>query len=198
MSLASDSTLITGYVTAEEISPVDNGCGHDWITEATAEQRGLDGYDDLDEDEAVCHLCGEESTVNERSREKNVVVDVAGAEFITDYIDPNAARPGDFNRMKIGSTTSPTAPAEGDTQLSNTVATSPTLTPTQQSTGGAEKKLVYSNTFASSTGRSSIVSLGIDTTTATGTAAQLLNRVTFSAKDNANNDLALTYELTVS
>jgi len=127
-----------------------------------------------------------------------VVVDVAGAEFITDYIDPNAARPGDFNRMKIGSTTSPSAPAEGDTQLSNTVATSPTLTPSQTSTGGAEKKLVYSNTFASSTGRSSVVSLGIDTTTATGTAAQLLNRVTFSAKDNANNDLALTYELTVS
>lgn len=198
MSFASDSTLITGFVTAEEIKPVDNGCGHDWITEETAEQRGLEGYKDLDEDEAVCHLCDEKSTVKERSREKNVVVDVAGAEYITDYIDPSAARPGDFNRMKIGSTTSPSAPAEGDTQLSNTVATSPTLTPTQRSTGGAEKKLVYSNTFASSTGRSSIVSLGMDTTTATGTAAQLLNRVTFSAKDNANNDLALTYELTVS
>lgn len=198
MSLASDSALITGFVTAEEIVPVDNDCGHDWITNATAEQRDLEGYSDLESDEAVCHLCGAESKVSDRSREKNVVVDVAGAEFITDYIDPNAVRPGDFDRMKIGSTTSPSSPVEGDTQLSNTVATSPTLTPSQTSTGGAEKKLVYSNTFASSTGRSSVVSLGIDTTTATGTSAQLLNRVTFPAKDNANNDLALTYELTVS
>jgi hypothetical protein len=196
--LAGDAALITGYVTAEEITPVDGSCGHDWITEATAEQRGLEGYSDLEEDEAVCHLCGAESEVNDRSREKNVVVDVAGAEFITDLIDPNAANPGDFDLMKIGSTASPSSPTEGDTQLSNTVATSPVLTPSQTSTGGAEKKLVYSNTFASSTGRSSVVSLGIDTTTATGAGAQLLNRVTFSAKDNANNDLALTYELTVS
>lgn len=196
--LAHESVLLKGVATAEEVEPVEHGktCNQvSWITKKKAEINNLEQYN-LEEDEAVCENCGVESTVNESSTEKNVILDQFGAEDITDLIATGSGV--SYDRMKIGSTTSPTSPTEGNTQLSNTVATSPTLTPTQQSTGGAQKKVVWSHTFASSTGRSSVVSLGMDTGTATGTNAHLLNRVTFSAKDNANNDLALTYELTVS
>lgn len=195
--LAHEALLVTGRATAETIQPVEHekSCsGVQWMTHKKSEINDTDH--ELQEDEAVCENCGVKSTVNDSETRQNVIVDTFGAEDITDLIASGSGV--SYDRMKIGSTTSPTAPAEGDTQLSNTVATSPTLTPTQQSTGGAEKKVVWSNTFASSTGRSSVVSLGMDTGTATGTNAHLLNRVTFSAKDNANNDLSLTYELTVS
>lgn len=187
---------LSGKALVQEVNPVENDCQHDWVTAENAEWTGRDSEFDVDDGEAICAECGAVSEVNDESVEKNVILDKAGAEQIADYIATGSGNI--FNRMKIGSTATVTSPTEGDTQLSNTVATSPTLTATQQSTGGAEKKVVFSNTFASSTGRSSVVSLGMDTQTATGTNAVLLNRVTFSAKDNANNDLALTYELTVS
>jgi hypothetical protein len=188
---------ISGKALVQEVGPVENGCHHNWMTKHKAKWLNQeDEYDELEEDEAVCVECGETSTVNDESEEKNIILDKAGAEQIADYITNGTGNI--FNRMKIGSTATVTSPTEDNTQLSNTVATSPSLTPTQQSTGGAQKKVVWSHTFPSSTGRSSVVSLGMDTQTATGTNAFLLNRVTFSAKDNANNDLALTYELTVS
>lgn len=187
---------LTGKALVQEVGPVENGCQHDWMTKHKAEWLDKTEEYDLGEEEAVCIECGASSHVNEESEEKNVVLDKGGAEQITDYIANGSGNI--FDRMKIGSTATVSAPTENQTQLSNTVATSPTLTPTQQSTGGAQKKVVWSHTFPSSTGRSSVVSLGMDTQTATGTNAFLLNRVTFSQKDNANNDLALTYELTVS
>lgn len=191
--------MFSGRGTAEAIEPATHDADCDqvhWVTQYKAEHVDKFSDYDLDEDEAVCHSCGTSSTVVDTQTEKNVIVDKAGAETITDYI--TGADPADFVRMKLGSTATPSSPTEGDTQLSNTVTTSPSLTPTQQSTGGAEKKVVWSNTFASATGRSNVVSMGMDTGTATGTGANLLNRLTFTAKDNANNDLSLTYELTVS
>lgn len=195
--LAHETVLVKGIATAESIKPVQHTeeCeGLDWVTKKKADIHDLD-YE-LEENEAVCHNCGVESEVVESDTQENVILDQFGAEDITDLIANGTGVT--YDRMKIGSTATVTAPTEGQTQLSNTVATSPTLTATQQSTGGAQKKVVWSNTFPTATGRSSVVSQGMDTGTATGTNAHLLNRVTFTAKDNANNELALTYELTVS
>lgn len=195
--LAHESILLQGVATAETIEPIkhEDDCRQvNWITKHRAEVHELD-YD-LEEDEAVCANCGVKSTVNDKSTEKNVILDQFGAEDITDLIANGTGVT--YDRMKIGSTATPASPTEGQTQLSNTVATSPTLTATQQSTGGAQKKVVWSYTFSSATGRSNVVSQGMDTGTATGTNAHLLNRVTFPSKDNANNNLAITYELTVS
>lgn len=195
--LAHESILLKGVATAETIEPVehDENCEQtDWITAHRAEVHDLD-YD-LEEDEAICRNCRTKSKVNDTDTQENVILDQFGAEDITDLIANGTGV--QYDRMKIGSTATVTAPTEGQTQLSNTVATSPSLTATQQSTGGAQKKVVWSHTFASSTGRSSVVSQGMDTGTATGTNAHLLNRVTFTAKDNANNQLAITYELKVS
>lgn len=196
-SLAHDAVLVTGRATAETVQNVEHSKNCEkprWITAKKAEIMDLDH--DVEEGKAVCDDCGVESEVTDTSTEKNVILDQFGAEDITDLIANGTGV--QYDRMKIGSTTSPASPTEGQTQLDNTVATSPTLTATQQSTGGAQKKVVWSHTFPSSTGRSSVVSQGMDTGTATGTNAHLLNRVTFAAKDNANNQLSLTYELTVS
>lgn len=131
-----------------------------------------------------------EETISSETKE-NTVVDVAGAETITDYIAGNT--PTDFAYMIIGDG-STTAPAETDTDLSTRLSTSPSLTPTQ--TGTPEKTVVWSHTFSSTTGNTSVEELGMFDGTATG--AGMLNRLTFTAKDNANNDLKITYKLTVS
>ena len=194
-----DAAVIAGKALTQTIKPVEHteDCpGVEWLTKEKAEfsAQGVNP-DELEEGEAVCKHCGVKSEVRESDVNKNLVVDVAGAEYIAQYIA--GQNPGDFVYMKLGSTATVTAPTEGDTQLSNTVRTSPSLTPTIEATGGADKVVVWSNTFSSGT-ESSIVSLAMDTTTANGTGAKILNRVTFPAKDLANNDLAVTYKLTVS
>jgi len=128
-----------------------------------------------------------------KETEKNIIVDVAGAETISSYLSGGV--PSDFVYMIIG-VGSLTAPAEGDTDLSTRTDTSPSLSAGLVTVGGASKKVVWSHTFASGTGKTSIVEMGMFD--GTGTGAGMLNRVTFTAKDNANNDLKVTYELTVS
>jgi len=125
--------------------------------------------------------------------EKNVIVDTAGSETIANYI--TGGTPTDFTYMIIGIGDT-TAPVEGDTDLSTRTDTSPSLSATQVTTGGVSKQVQWSHTFASGTGKTSIVEMGMFDGTATD--AGMLNRLTFAAKDNANNDLKITYTLTVS
>lgn len=206
MPIAQDGALFTGIAIAQEIQPQqhDARCqAVSWVTLTNLEDKGFseeqeENYREiLDEEDAVCHNCGVESKVNSTERTENVVLDKAGAEGITDGLGGGTTP--SFNRMKLGSTTSPGSPTKSQTQLDNTVTTSPSLTPSQFSTGGAEVGVSWTNTFASSTGRSNIRSVGMDTGTATGTNANLLNRATFTtAKDNDSNDLNVTYKLKVN
>lgn len=124
---------------------------------------------------------------------KNTIVDVAGAETIASYIAGNS--PTDFAYMVIGSGDA-SAPADTDTSLETREDTSPSLSASVISTDGASKGVQWSHTFSSGTGKSSIVEMGMFD--GSGTADGMLNRLTFAAKDNANNDLQITYTLTVS
>ncbi|MDY6769781.1 MAG: hypothetical protein SVU88_02300, partial [Candidatus Nanohaloarchaea archaeon] len=84
-----DTAMITGVVTAEEVESVDHhdDCdGVQWVTSHKADALELDEYDDLDDSTAVCDNCGVEADIGDVDREENVIVDVSGAEDITDLI----------------------------------------------------------------------------------------------------------------
>jgi hypothetical protein len=202
---AGEPVMITGLGFQELIDPVETDCpehdsnNHEWVTPKSAETYGFDPEQlEGSEDEAptaFCFHCGVETTITETEKDKNVVV-AAGREKIAQYIVDDTAVSADFRTMRIGSAATPAAPATGDTTLSNTVDSATGITPTRATTGGVSNVAVWSTTFASGgTSKTSVNEQGMFD--GTGTAAAMLNRLTFTAKDNANNDLKLTYKLTV-
>lgn len=202
---ASEPVMLTGLGFQELIDPVETDCPehdsgeHDWVTPKSADAYGFDPaqLEAESEDEkhkAFCSNCGVETVINDTEVDKNVVV-AQGREKIAQYIAGNAVS-NDFVNMRIGSTATPAAPATADTTLSNTVDEAASIAPTIATSGGVSNVVVWSTTFASGgTSKTSVVSQGMFD--GTGTAADILNRLTFTAKDNANNDLKLTYKLTV-
>lgn len=204
-SVAQEPVMMTGLGYQELIEPVEEPCQedvhgeHDWVTPKSAEAYGFDPaqLEAESEDEkptAFCSNCGVETVINDTEKDKNVVV-APGREKIAQYIAGNAVS-NDFVNMRIGSTATPAAPATNDTTLSNTVDSAASISPTIATSGGVSNVVVWSTTFASGgTSKTSVVSQGMFD--GTGTAADMLNRLTFTAKDNANNDLKLTYKLTV-
>lgn len=205
MMEAKEPVMLTGLGFQELIDPVQTDCPehesneHEWVTPKSAESYGFDPsmLEAENEDEkpkAFCLNCGVETEINDTEMDKNVVV-APGREKIAQYIAGNAVS-NDFVNMRIGSTATPAAPATNQTTLSNTVDEAVGITPTIATTGGNSNVVVWSTTFASGgASKTSIVSQGMFD--GTGTAAAMLNRLTFTAKDNANNDLKLTYKLTV-
>lgn len=124
-------------------------------------------------------------TVISEEKKQNIVTD-AGAEAVVDYLADNAVDAFEF--MAIGSGT--TSVDESDTALEDEEDRSGAITP---STSG--KTITWEHTFSSGAGKSAITEMGMLNASSNGT---LFNHLTFTAKDNENNDLNITYDLTVS
>jgi len=129
---------------------------------------------------------------------ENVVVYDAGANQIANYIAGNTPA-SHFEYMAIGS--DGTTEGTGDTQLGTQEKISTAITPSIVGDGSGNNRVVqWVYTFSAgsgSTDASSIEEMGMfNGNTGSGTDG-MLNRVTFTAKDNLNNDLEITYELTV-
>ncbi len=126
------------------------------------------------------------NVVSEEEKE-NVITD-DGAGVIAQLI--GAKTVDDFEYMAIGSGTS--AEGASDSSLGSEQDRSDSIT---SSVNGKEVEWVY--TFLAGAGKSAITELGMfnDPSDESGT---MMNRLTFAAKDNENNDLRITYTLTVS
>ena len=133
--------------------------------------------------------------IDEEISENTVVYD-AGANQIANYIAGNT--PTDhFEYMAIGS--GGTEEGTDDTSLDTQEAISGAITPTVEGDGSGNNRVVqWVNTFSAGDGTTSIEEMGMfNGSTGSGTDG-MLNRVTFTEKDNLNNDLEITYELTVA
>lgn len=129
-------------------------------------------------------------------KQENVVVYDAGANQIANYIAGNTPS-SHFEYMAIGS--DGTAEGTGDTALGTQEAISSAITPSIVGDGSGNDRVVqWVNTFSAGAGTTSIEEMGMYNGSTGGTTDGLLNRVTFTAKDNVNNKLEITYELTVA
>lgn len=126
-----------------------------------------------------------------REEKENLITDV-GAEEIAKYI--NDEEPSQFIYMCIGS--DGTAPAAGDTAL-GTQEDNEEVGEDSGSISRSGKVVSWTDVvFNSGSGKSSIEEMAM-CQGSDSTADAILNRVTFSAKDNEANDLLITYELEV-
>ena len=97
-----------------------------------------------------------------------------------------------FDYMAIGE--GAVAAAAADTALGDEKDRSSQLTPTQVADGGVYKKIQWEATFTAAAGNDAITEMGMFDA---GAAGNMFNRVVFTARDNENNDLKITYTLTV-
>ncbi len=132
--------------------------------------------------------------LSEETKE-NLIVHDAGSEQIADYIAGNTPA-NHFEYMAIGS--DGTSATKDDTGLGTQTAISTAITPSVISGGTYDRVVQWVHTFSAGDGGSSVEEMGMfNGSTGTGTDG-MLNHLTFTAKDNQNNDLEITYELTIN
>ena len=133
----------------------------------------------------------ETGEVVSKEEAENLITDV-GAIEIAKYI--NDEEPPQFEYMCIGS--DGTAAGAGDTALGSQ-EDNEEVGEDSGSISRSTKTVSWTDVvFNSGSGKSSIEEMAM-CQGSDSTADPILNRVTFSAKDNANNDLLITYELEV-
>jgi len=170
--------------------------------------KSLDGDDNMNEEVKMKGI----ATVREKDPEtgevlseetvENTVVAV-GMEIIADYIAGNTVS-DDFSVMAIGDNGDGTQPTvdDEDTSLSNrvkesTVDTGP-RTITDSTAAGYDRVVEWVHTYnADDTLTNDITEMGMFDTTLTDGSEIMLNHIDFIGKDLINNDVELTYRLTV-
>lgn len=163
------------------------------LVEQLLEDRGVGSDITLKGKATVRERDPETGEVLSEEEAENLVV-YEGMEKIASYINGDAPA-SDFDYMAIGSGS--TAEDVGDTSLVTREDISSAITSTIVGDGSGNNRVVqWEYTFTAGTGKSSIEEMGMFDGNTDGTDT-MLNRVTFTAKDNENNDLQITYELTV-
>jgi len=118
---------------------------------------------------------------------KNLVTNV-GLAAIVDFLDGD--NPTTFDYMAIGSGTTPAA--AGDTALETELdRSSSPITPTQPTA----TTISWVETFTAGAGKSAITEMGMLDADSVG---NLFNHLIFTARDNLNNDLQITYTVTIA
>jgi len=127
-----------------------------------------------------------------KEEKENIVVD-DGAEAVVDGLDTGTM--AGFHYMAIGNgEIAGDSPSATDSSLTTEQARSSEITPSQPSADTIE----WVNTFAAGDGTVDITEMGMFDS-GTADSGVMLNHIIFSnEKDNANNDLELTYQLTVN
>ncbi len=137
----------------------------------------------------------ESGEVVSKEVQENLIVQT-GLNEIAKYLEANNS-PATFEYMAVGDgATAGTSPSNGDTSLTNELDRSSAITPSR-----TDNVVTFTYTFiqsSSSPDKSSLTEMGIFDSS-TDDSGIMLNRIIFdTAKDNATNDLEITYEITVN